>query len=282
MTLADGQVQLRTLVFGADTNHRMVSHFNPFVRNVRADEGDPRAWNNGSWSGAEFAAAAVIPMRLVALGQGAAGFLTRHREIADAFAPSSTDLELRFAVAGAEYVMYGRPRLVEPAPRNNTGIAWYQAAFVALNPLIYSGTEHTASTGLPVSSGGLTLPVTVPFSIGATFTTGRVTLTNAGTAPAGLRLRINGPVLQPRVALLTAAGTYTLSFFLDLGVGQYLDVDTAARTVYLQGTASRRGFAAASDLGWPILPPGTSELAFFASTYDAAALLQVFWRDAWF
>jgi hypothetical protein len=282
MPLADGQVQLRSLVFGADTNHRMVTHFNPFIRSVRADEGDPRAWNNGAWSGAEFAAAAVIPMRIVALGQGTAQFLSLHRQLAEAFAPSSQDLELRFAVAGSEYVMYGRPRLVEPAPRNITGIAWYQAAFVALDPLIYSGIEHTASTGLPVSTGGLTIPLTVPFSIEATFATGRVTLTNAGTAPAGLRLRITGPVLQPRVALLTAAGTYTVSFFLDLGVGQFLDVDTADRTVYLQGTASRRGFAAPSDLGWPVLPPGTSELAFFASTYDAAADLDVFWRDAWF
>ena len=257
----------------------MVTHFNPFVRAVRANEGDVRAWNNGAWSGAEFADALTIPMRIVALGQGAAGFLAAHQAIAAAFAPSSTDLELRFAVAGSEYVMYGRPRLVEPQPRNITGVAWYQAAFMALDPLIYSGTEHTQALVLPVASGGLTVPITVPITVAGTVISGRAPITNAGTATVGLRLRVDGPVISPRVSLLVGSVTSTLSFALTLGVGQWLDVDTARRTVYMNGTASRRGLTSGD---WPMLPTGTYELAFDASAYDAAAGLTVTWRDGWF
>jgi len=279
MALLDGQVQLRSLVFGAETMHRMVTHFNPFVRSVRASEGDARAWNHGAWSGAEFVDAVVIPMRIVALGQGAPQFLALHQQLTAAFAPSSQDLELRFAVAGSEYVMYGRPRLVEPEPRNITGIAYYRAAFIALDPLIYSGAEHLQTLVLPQVTGGLTLPVQAPFTIGATVITGRAQITNAGTAPAGLRLRFNGPVVEPRVSLLVGSVTSTLRILLTLTAGQFLDVDTAARTVYLNGTVSRRGNTTGD---WPILPNGTYELAFDATTYDAAASLEVRWRDAWY
>lgn len=279
MTLLDGQVQLRNLVLGAETTHRMVTHFNPFVRGVRADEGDSRAWNHGAWSGAEFAEQVVIPMRIVALGEGAAGFLAAHRQLTEAFAPSHEDLELRFAIAGQEYVMFGRPRLVEPQPRNHTGIAWYQAAFVALDPLIYSGVEHLQTLMLPITTGGLTLPVEAPFTIGASVVSGRASLSNAGNAPVGLRLRIVGPVVQPRVSLLVGSVTSTLRILLTLTAGQFLDVDTAAHTVYLNGSISRRGNASGD---WPVLPTGTHELAFDADTYDAAAELQVRWRDAWF
>lgn len=282
MTLADGQVQLRDLVFGAGAEIRFVgkNHFNPFSRAVRADQGGPRAWNHGNWSGAEFTEQVIIPMRLVIIGDesGVTGWLARMRGLLAAFAPSHEDLELRFALDGAEYVMFGRPRLVDPEARMMDGTNYVQAAFVALDPVMYSGAEHVESVMLPIVTGGLEFPIQFPIQFTATTVAGRVNLTNAGTATVGLRLRIDGPVVEPRVTLLVDGVASTLRFNLTLTAGQWLDVDTAARTVYMNGTASRRGNAAGV---WPLLPSGTHELAFDAAAYDAAAELTVTWRDGW-
>lgn len=279
MPLTEGQVQLRGLVMGAGSCYQFVAHFNPFVRNNRADQSGPRAWQDGSWSGAERSEQVVIPMRMVTLGVGAAGWLALQQPLAAAFAPADDDVELRFVVGGSEFVMYGRPRMVQPDTRMIDGTAYVNAAFVALDPRVYSGTEHVQTLMLPTASGGLTVPITTPVTVGATVTAGRVNLTNVGTASTGLVLRIDGPATNPRVSLLVGSVTSTLRIAVTLTSGQWLDVDTAARTVYLNGTASRRGQAVGD---WPILPAGTSEFAFDSAVYNAAAQVTIRWRDSWY
>lgn len=278
MPLTEGQVQVGTLVMGADTSYSMIE-FNPWIRTVRADQGDARAWNHGSWSGAEWQNEAIVPMLLRVRGTDAATWLTLHQALAATFAASNDDIELRWVTGGAEYLMRGRPRMVEPTIRALArGSIVTKAAFVALDPRIYSGTLHSEVLVLPVVSGGLTIPLTVPFTVGATVLSGRVQVTNAGTDTVGLTLRVDGPVADPRISVLANGETSTLTVGLTLTAGQWLDIDTAARTVYLQGVASRRGNAYGD---WPVLPPGTHELAFDASAYDASAQLTASWRDAW-
>src|SRR5690606_9749773 len=130
----------------------------------------------------------------------------------------------------------------------------------------------------PQFSGGLTVPFTVPFVIGVTQSAGVVELTNAGTADVGLLLRIDGPVPEPSVTLLAPGGAQTLRINIDLQVGQWLDVDTKARTVLLGGVTSRRGQASGH---WPLLPPGTHKIKFGAAGYNDQALLTARWRSAW-
>jgi hypothetical protein len=280
MPLAEGQVQIRDLVIGPGTAFRFVKgqHFNPFSRSVRADQGGARAWADGSWSGAEWAEQIALPMRLVILASGAADYAARMHELLAAFAPASADLDLLFTLGGVEYLMRGRPRMVDPESRHVDGHTYVQAAWVCLDPAIYSATEHQAQTGLPSSTGGLTLPVTAPCTVDALTTSGRRTITNAGTRTTGLLLRVDGPVPEPRISLITDTGATTLRLFLTLEAGQWLDIDTAARTVYLNGTVSRRGQASG---GWPTLPSGSSEVSFAAGMHDPDALLTVAWRDTW-
>lgn len=434
MPLTEGQVQLRTLVMGAGTAYRIQSGFNPWSRRARADQGGARAWGHGSWSGAEWQAETVVPIRiLVVEPSGTAAWLAAHQALLAAFAPSHTDLDLRFVVGGTEYLMVGRPRLVEPeTDLIGLGMAYTQCAFVATDPMIYSGDEHEETIGLPMTSGGLIVPgdagamnlnplfevdasdwsvsggaivrstaqshqgaaslrltpdgvsatveasfspvtvlrdtvyrlsawvrcdvarnivlqtnfsvngvfysssnsgslavaattwtyleylvtapdepgtvtvigyikmastppaghvlyideaqiaavagLMVPFTIAATVVSGMVEVTNAGTADTGLTLRIDGPVVDPRISLLVDGVTQTLRLDLTLTAGQWLDIDTRAETVTLNGSASRRGQAYGD---WPILPGSTSgELSWNAAAYEAAALLTVSWRDA--
>ncbi|MGH9250260.1 MAG: phage distal tail protein [Acidimicrobiales bacterium] len=276
----DGQASVNGLLMGRDTSYKLLS-FNPWTKNVRAEQQAERAWNHGSWSGPEWAEAAVVPMRVLPRGVDAASWLGLHQQLIAAFRPSHVDVELRFMVGGTEYLMRGRPRMVEPAAvMIGTGQVFTQCAFLALDPRIYSAAEHTGSIGLPSSTGGLTIAVTVPFTVPAVVTAGRATLTNAGTEATGLLLRVDGPVASPRVTLTGPDGPQALIFNLTLTTGQWLDVDTAARTVYINGTSSRRGLTAVVG-DWPLLPPGPWELAFDAAAFDAAAQLSWTFRDAW-
>ena len=62
--------------------------------------------------------------------------------------------------------------------------------------------------------------------------------------------------------------------------GRTLEIDTEARTVFLDGneSASRRSLVVGT---WPELLPGTSDVGFRAADNDAAGTLTVEWRSAW-
>lgn len=286
MALLEGQFQVRDLVMGPGTQYEILRGTNPFQRNVRADQGGARAWNHGSWSGVEWMSEAVVPLTIRVRGGSAtvASWLSAHQALMAAFAPvgeAVADAELRFMLGGTEFLMRGRPRMVEPDIQLiNSGKSITQAAFVALDPFIYAGTETVAGPfGLPEFTGGLLVPFTVPFTVDGVLVDGFADLTNAGTADTPLSVRIDGPVQEPRMTLQRDDGVIqTLRFAFDLEAGQWLDVDTGARTVMLNGTSSRRGQTAGD---FPILPPGTHTLQFRAGDYNDEAQMTVTFRSAW-
>jgi hypothetical protein len=162
---------------------------------------------------------------------------------------------------------------------NSRAFSW-QVALVAPDPVKLSAVEH--STGLlplPITTGGITWPVTWPVSWPSTTITGTALVTNSGSVDTGLVVRIDGPVQSPRFSLARGTDVQTLQFNLTLDAGQWLTIDTKAHTVLLNDTVSRRGLTAATN-GWPILSPGTSELSWQATNYDAAARISATWRDA--
>lgn len=301
MALAEGQFSVRSLVMGPGTAYDVGKTTNPFTLNVRANQSDERAWAHGSWSGAEWGEQRSVPLRIVVRGQGTAGWLAAYQALMAAFAPVgdvTEDVELRFTLGGTEYLLFGRPRMVEPNVENiATGASGTRAAFVATDPLIYSGALlATDPIPLPVQAGGLLVPFTVPFTIGGTLLGGSEELTNDGTAPSPITLRINGPVEQPFVSLQRPDGVVqTLRFDLDLPENQHLIVSTGARTAFLNGLpqASRRGSVTAEP-DWPILqgraidpntgqlePPTVHQLRFGAAEHNDQATLLAEHRSAW-
>lgn len=290
MALLEGQWQIRTLVIGDGTDYRLMHTSNPFDLNVRADQGGARAWNHGSWSGAEWASERVVPMRILVRDEAAltvAGWREARHTLAAAFAPvgdSGEQVELRFNVGGTEYMLFGRPRMVEFDTRLiGTGQSFVNAGFVAQDPRIYSGTESTTQTGLPTQSGGLTVPLTVPFTVDGVLTGGSTALLNEGTTDTGLTLRIDGPVIQPTVVVQQPAGdTQQITFDLDLAAGQFLNISTAARTALLNGLpqANQRGRAIWDIDPYP-LQPGTSTLRYLAGGFNATTQITARWRSAY-
>ena len=141
--------------------------------------------------------------------------------------------------------------------------------------------EH--ATGLPLQQSGLTLPFTVPFTIPGVLAGGRLDLVNAGTADTGLRVRLDGPVPQPKLILARPDGSVQrITFNLDLAAGQWLEIDTTSHLALLNGLpqSNQRGNAMWDMDAYPI-QPGTNHLRFGAAEYNDTALMTAEFRSAW-
>lgn len=152
----------------------------------------------------------------------------------------------------------------------------FQLQLTAPDPRKYATPVET-SVGLPASVGGLSFPVAFPADFGLS-SGGSVTVTNAGTVRTWPVLRLAGPLVNPRV--INPATGDELHVTATIPAGQYIDIDTSARTVLLNGTASRR--AAVTVAGeWLPVAPGVSSFRFGSDVYDPSALLTVAVRSAW-
>ncbi|WP_243063182.1 phage tail family protein [Humibacter sp. RRB41] len=136
------------------------------------------------------------------------------------------------------------------------------------------GTELSGSTFLPSSSGGLSVPFAVPFTIDATQVTGQVSLTNPGNTTGPVRLRIDGPTTGPQIAHIGTGLVLTFASSLVLGVGEWLDVDMEAQTALANGQSSRAMWI--TNRGWSGFDPGDNTWSFTAVGYDPASKLTVY------
>ncbi|QXE36214.1 phage tail family protein [Streptomyces sp. GMY02] len=158
--------------------------------------------------------------------------------------------------------------------------ASYSLMVTAADPRRYSVTEQAGSTGLPMTSGGLAPPITPPVTVAATTVAGQVVAANQGTVGTRPVLRIDGPVTDPTVFAQYPDGTVKrLAYSESIADGEYLTIDVDAKSVILNGTASRRRYLSAQ---WPEIPADATVTFLFAATgYNSTALLTVTWRSAW-
>jgi hypothetical protein len=146
-------------------------------------------------------------------------------------------------------------------------------SMVAPDSRKYSGAQ-SASTGLPVSSGGFSLPVVLPVTIGGTSLPGSVVLVNNGDVDSNPTFTVTGPV--PAGATIADLSGRALRIAEAVPAGRSLVIDTKSRTALLDGVANRTVTGS-----WPVLRPGSNTFVFNASAYDAGALLTVSYRSAW-
>ena len=152
-------------------------------------------------------------------------------------------------------------------------VAAWSIQVVSLDPRKLGATK-TASTQLPSTSGGLTVPFTVPFSIDATQVSGQVMLTNSGNTAGPVTARIDGPCVGPVVTHKGAnGGALVFAASLVLGAGEWLDIDYGKRQVLANGQASRNGYITAR--GWSTFEPGANTWSFTAASYTAGAQLTI-------
>jgi hypothetical protein len=141
------------------------------------------------------------------------------------------------------------------------------------------GLSMTGNTLLPSTTGGLIVPLTVPFAINAVTTTGQVSLTNAGNTDGPVTLRIDGPCTGPVITHVNTGAQLAFSNSLTLGTGEYLLVDMENRTALANGQASRTSYI--TSRGWSSFKPGANTWAFTATQFNAASKLTVTAVPAW-
>lgn len=157
------------------------------------------------------------------------------------------------------------------ASSNELSADW-SIQLVAVDPRKFAA-PLSASTRLPASSGGLTVPFTVPFTISATTVSGQVSLHNPGNETGPVILRVDGPCHGPSITHVASGLTLVFSASLVLGVGEWLTIDPEARTVMANDQSSRNGYI--TSRGWFGFVPGDNTFAFTATSFDADALLTV-------
>ncbi|KFK91488.1 hypothetical protein IX27_00175 [Streptomyces sp. JS01] len=158
--------------------------------------------------------------------------------------------------------------------------ASYSLLVTAADPRRYEANVRSDTTGLPMSTGGISPPLTPPVLLDATTVSGQITAVNIGSFATCPVLRIDGPVVAPSVYAQYQDSTVRLLDYTEtINTGEYLVIDVDSKQAILNGTASRRRFLSAQ---WPVIPPGEAvTFQFAADSYDPAALLTVTWRSAW-
>lgn len=167
---------------------------------------------------------------------------------------------------------------IPKVPRPTDVYAGFDVLLIAPDSRLLGGDGSTpyqssATAYLPSTIGGLQLPVSAPFSIGATVIGNSVTVTAQGNARPPVLVRIDGPVVQP-IIRDGEGGQMVLAISLD--AGQWLDVDLDARTIKINSQVSRRNVLR----GQWITPRAGMTLSLDASVYNPDASMTVHWTDA--
>lgn len=234
----------------------------------------PRA--HGGWAGSAF----MLPRHMTITGKVLAPSEEALTDALDRLNEAATLADTTLTVteaAGARSCTVRREDEVL-APLITPLLAEFSVQLVAPDPRKF-GAPLSGSTALPSSTGGLTVPFTVPFSIDAVTVSGQVSLTNPGNMTGPVSLRIDGPVTGPVVTHVGTGRALVFASSLVLGAGEFVTVDMERQEVLAQGQSSRAGWVT-SD-GWSGFQPGVNVWSFSALAYDAASLLTVTATPTW-
>ena len=145
----------------------------------------------------------------------------------------------------------------------------WSVQWVAMDPRKL-GSPLTGSTGLPSTSGGLTIPFAIPFAINSSVVSGQVSLTNPGNEVGPVQMRIDGPCTGPIITHVGSGQRLAFSASFALAAGEFLLIDMEAQTAMAQGQSTRANWITSRQ--WSGFPPGANTWAFAAAAHSAAQL----------
>jgi hypothetical protein len=124
----------------------------------------------------------------------------------------------------------------------------FSIGLTALDSYLYDTQSVSGNTGLPRSQGGMTFPYhfeDIDTGKGSMWVwseatvSGSVRLTNTGSAPSPVTIRVDGPVVNPQIEHRPSG--HIMAFDLSLGEGHYILINGATHEILIDGTDPAHG-----------------------------------------
>lgn len=168
---------------------------------------------------------------------------------------------------------------------DGVNILRFSVGLTSLSPYLYGLDSVSDSAGLPSSSGGMLFPYhfeEAGVSLSSwmwseEIVSGNVALSNVGTAPSPVMIRIDGPVVDPQVVHVGSG--HVIAFDMSLGSGHYATVNGVTHEILIDGTDPARGRVTRRE--WSQAEPGLNVWGFNAGEYSAEARMTVSFYPAY-
>ena len=168
---------------------------------------------------------------------------------------------------------------------DGVNILRFSVGVTSLSPYLYGLDSVSDSTRLPSSSGGMLFPyhfeeadVSLSSWIWSeNVVSGQVALSNVGTAPSPVMIRIDGPVVNPQVSHVGSG--HVIAFAMSLGSGHYVTMNGVTHEILIDGTDPARGHVTRRE--WSQADPGMNVWGFGASEYSETARMTVSFYPAY-
>lgn len=283
MSLQDYQIAIPGLTIGPGTPYILTEWSGYGVPAVRTSD-DPVPQDDGSWTGPDYLDSRELTLSVVVRGDTPEDTVANAEALLAAWnLDTSQDgygarMPLTLKMPGIdERVIFGRPRRAQLETTRIVGTnVVADLEFFCPDPLWYSSSLRTQVFSLSEPASGRGYNRSYDYGYGGATDSGIENLTNAGSRAVWPIAVIEGPVVNPRIENIDTGQTLALSY--TLLAGETLELDFQAKTVLLNGTASRY-YAKSGE--WFKLAPGANNIRFVSGSYDAGAVLIMSWRDAW-
>ena len=161
----------------------------------------------------------------------------------------------------------------------------FSVGLTSLDPCLYGLEMVSGVSGLPSTSGGMTLPYCFGSANGPVSSwtwkediiSGRVVLSNVGNASSPVFIRIDGPVVNPQVSHVESG--HVMAFDMNLGIGHYVTINGMNHEILVDGFDPARGHVVRRE--WSQAVAGVNEWAFSASEYSSDARMTVSFYPAY-
>lgn len=282
-TYPSWQIEIGTLIMGAGTDYQIDADGPEGLGLPDLRTSDlPRPQDHGVFFGADFFSSRTITISVWLLADTAAEATDLMDTLTGVWQPpagSDTYAPLTVRLPGQDgRVLYGRPRrLAYDTSRLRAGVLRAALQYEAADPRLYSATGAITTVSLPTVVGGLTWPTGWPLVWG-TGSAGGATITNDGNFGSRPVVTFHGELIGLSLENITAGKTFRMQSDYTLAAADTLVVDFDARTVLLNGSASRYGDVDSTSQWWELVP-GPNEIRLGA--HSGAGFAEVNHRSAW-
>lgn len=268
------QWELNGLLMGANTVYEVRGFDMWAAPDVRGGE-TARAQQHGMYPGTDWLGGRLAKMNISITPVNEDADLLARQNLASAWQiPSSGVAQLVWREGSTKYALFGKPRLADTRGEFRLPT---ECRFIATDPRIYANAASSAVTGLATATGGLSFSAAAPFVFGTSGSGSTMSCTNAGTFDAPWTATFTGPLVAPALTQVSTGKVLNFSG-ASLAAGESLVIDSAARTVLLNGTASRYSWLSVASQ-WFNLSPGANSINLTGAS--GAGTVTINWRSAW-